>query len=227
MWRCCGIGLLSYALLAGTAAPARAGLMYANGLPDQASGNEMTRWVQTEDFSVGSGTTLTDVRFWAFHGAKSFNGSIFWQIFADDGGQPGAVVKAGTTTAVTETPTGRVLFGLPEYEVDFSVGSVKLPTGTYWLGLHNGPSDQTLRAEYYWETTPGNSTSQGLESLNAFSEGGYNNGYQHAFELYDVLRLANAETTATNPEPASVTLLGTGLASLLGYGWKRRRNAGV
>jgi hypothetical protein len=201
--------------------------MFANGLPDLASGNEMTRWVQTEDFTLGSVRTLTDVRFWAFHGANSYNGSIYWQIFADDGGQPGAVVRSGTTTAVTETPTGRALFDAPEYQVDFSLGNVKLSAGTYWLGLHNGTSDQTLRAEYYWETTPGNGSSHGVESLNSFVDGAYNNGYQHAFELYDVLRLGNDATTASNPEPASLTLLGTGLVSLLGYGWKRRRSAGA
>jgi hypothetical protein len=41
-------------------------LLYNNGAPNGANGNEMTMWIQAEDFLLAGLTNLTGVRFWAF-----------------------------------------------------------------------------------------------------------------------------------------------------------------
>ena len=194
-----------------------AALLYDNGSPNQADGNEMTAWIQAEDFNLTAGATITGVRFWDFtYGGSGYNGSITWQIYSDSNGQPGTVLASGNTAAVTRTPTGVNTYFGPEMQDDFSVGSVNLNPGTYWVGLHNGPLTHDSRDELYWETTDINSTTAGNEDAAPFGDKSwYNNGQEHAFELY-----GNTEQV---PEPSIMLLLGAGLA---GIGCVRKRIAG-
>ena len=39
-------------------------IIYDNGGPDQQNGNEMTEWIQAEDFNLSADSTLTSVNFW-------------------------------------------------------------------------------------------------------------------------------------------------------------------
>ncbi|MBI5083208.1 MAG: PEP-CTERM sorting domain-containing protein [Acidobacteria bacterium] len=157
---------------------AQAALIYDNGAPTTGGGNEFARWIQAEDFTLGSATNIEAFRFWAFQfGGTGYTGSITWRIYNDVAGAPGAVL--------------------------FSLGA-----GTYWLGLHNGLLSTTTRNDFYWQNTGANATSAGLEDVAPFDSGGwFNNGQQHAFQLYDT---ALGEV----PEPSTVALMGVGLAAL-------------
>lgn len=205
-------------IAAATAVPAHAQL-YDNGAPNTGFGNEFTRWIQAQDFSLGSGATLTAVRFWAFglsSTGSEYAGSIAWQIYGDGGSRPGALLFSGSASpTVTANPGGSCCGA--SFQLDFALPNVALGAGTFWLGLHNGPLSGTDRRDFYWQPTAANATLRGWEDVAAFDGDWVENGREHAFQLYG--------TTAVIPEPATVVLLGSGLG-LVGLVARRRRRAG-
>lgn len=205
------IGALSLGALVSSGS---ASVIYNNGSPNQTSGNEMTEWTQSEDFTLNTTQTIGGVKFWDFQNAESYNGSISWFIYSDKSGVPGSILDQGNVMDV-QTSTGKtVLSSYSEYENDFSTGNLTLGPGTYHLGLHNGPISDTSRAEFYWETTDSNGTSTGEEVDLQTDTSWRNNDEEHAFELLG--------TTAT-PEPSSFLLLGLGGIALGGFRKFRHR----
>ena len=92
-------------------AQAGAGVVYDGGAPDQVSGNEMTEWIQANQFTLGSAATITDVRFWDIEASGAYNGSLVWQIYSDSSGSPGALLDSGSTSAVSHVATGNTVLG--------------------------------------------------------------------------------------------------------------------
>ncbi|HNQ87629.1 MAG TPA: hypothetical protein PKM73_03230 [Verrucomicrobiota bacterium] len=206
---------------------AKADLLYDNGAPNQFTGNEMTGWIQAEDFVFTSPQVLTDVRFWDYeYDSAAYTGSIMWWIYADIAGAPGSTIYTGTATP-TRSLTGNLVSGMNEYVNDFSVGSLALAAGTYWLGLHNGdPADYRDWRGFYWETTDSSSpkpVSYGMSDPSPFLSDWQIEGYydfqdefyplEHAFQLYGVV-----------PEPSAI-LSGGVLALAAGLAVARRRKA--
>ncbi len=191
-----------------------ASVVYNNGSPNQANGNEMTRWIQTEDFTLSNSETIGGVKFWDFQNANSYNGSISWFIYSDKSGVPGSILDQGSVAATRSSTGGYVPPSYSEYENDFSTGNLTLGPGTYHLGLHNGPTSDTSRTEFYWETTKLNGTPIGEEFNLSDGLSWSNNGQEHAFELLG--------TTAT-PEPGSFLLFGLGGIAVGSFRRFRRR----
>jgi hypothetical protein len=152
----------------------QAGVVYDNGGPDGVDGSEMTAWIQAEDFLLGAPTSLTNVSFWSMEADVAYQGSIFWQIYSDDAGNPGTVLFSGTATPTRTAAPEATAWGYPiGMRNDFSVGPIALLGGTtYWLGLHNGPLATTYRWDFYWATADANTTQTGRNELGPFGYGG-------------------------------------------------------
>jgi hypothetical protein len=151
-----------------------------------------------------------------------------WEIRTGLSEGNGGTLIAGGTAPVSQTPTGRSAFGRTEYQDLVSGLSVNLAPGMYWLNVT--PVDPTAFAQSFNSNTFGlnaigadvqnqqfiNSSFFGLNFTNANNEG--------TFPLLSDGVVGTLITTAV-PEPASAIPLLTGALGLLGYGWRRRRQA--
>lgn len=217
------IGILAAVVAMGTlgagARPAAAQVVaYDNGAPNGVNGNEMTQWVQADDFLLPTATNITGVRFWAIDDLENgpgYQGSIVWTIYGNGGTNPGAILHraAVVPTRIFDHAT---TFG-SSYKYDFATGGLALAPGTYWLGLHNGPLTTDSHADTYWESTADNATIRGNEDIAPFDSGlWFNNENEHAFKLFT--------ETGVVPEPGSLALLATGGMPLLGFLRRRRQS---
>jgi len=202
------------AVLMAISVPAMAGgpIIYNNGGPNQQNGNEMSNWLQAEDFILGQGlNVITDVHFWTIEApGMGFNGKLDYSFYQDAGGAPGAFVVGGPAVGTTHVFTGNVVLGYyNEFEMEFNLQApLALTAGArYWLGLHANGSYNN-RDEIYWESTNYNGTFTGHEDYQGLGSWA-DNGVEHAFYLTGV------------PEPGVTALLG-GLV-LTGFGLIRRR----
>ena len=150
---------LSAGLMACAAAfamPAIAGpVVYSNGLPNQASGNDMNFSLQAENFVLASNTTISDIHFWSLEAANAYRGGFSWALYTNASGAPGAAISSGFESLVTRTSLGAVLGLGTEFKNEFDIAATALTAGTYWLVLHNGLLSNLGDTDpaFLWETT--------------------------------------------------------------------------
>ena len=176
------------------------------------------------------------MRFWSRR--DNFLDDFTWIIYSDgsvtDGSgntfaAPGTELDSGTAT-LTNTPYSFTYtapagpYEVTCYQVDFSLGAVALESGTYWLGLHNGPLTVTeepvdgsgdQNGPSWMAMELGSATITGSRILDLQVGGDWqiaSNPWDYAFEVYG--------ETCTVPVPGAALLcsLGLGLAS-----WMKRR----
>jgi len=195
--------------------------VYDNGAPNGFGGGEMTHVIRAQDFTLGSLTSLTAIRFWGFSypsTSPGYAGQVFWQIFSDVTDSPGTVLYSGLVTP-TQTFRAAILFG-SSYQFDFPIAATLAP-GSYWLGLHNGDFTATSFDGFFWEFTDPNSTKTGKFAIPpspAPPPGQWGpSGDELAFQVY-------GGPANVVPEPAALVLVATGLSGLALVGLVRRRN---
>jgi uncharacterized protein (TIGR03382 family) len=192
-----------------TAGMASANLLYDNGPPNYANGNEMTQWTQAEDFELDAGYTLGSAKFsmLTFNQLNNWDGKLDWWIYNDAGGSPGTLYASGAAQNVTPVYDQNVGgWDFYDFTFDFGGGGVAVAGNTiYWLALH-AAADWQNRDDLYWSSTDPNGTYWGHEDY--MNQGAWaSNGVEHSFQLYEI------------PAPGALALLG--LAGLAGT--RRRR----
>jgi PEP-CTERM motif-containing protein len=199
----------------GLAVPASAGVVYDNGTPNGTSGNFATSWVQAEDFSFASGTSVQGAGVFIATFGAPWDGSFTYYLFADSGGSPGAVLASGSVSP-TVAPTGYTSITPGDtslFTFDFNSPFDAAGGTTYWLGIHAAGDFNSIDGPY-WSNTAGNGTSTGHESQGGTFDNWSDNGTEHAFYLTGLV--------SGVPEPSTwaMIILGFGVA---GMGLRRSR----
>ena len=204
--------------------------IYDNGAVNPAGyvGNpDLSQALMYEGFVLTGSEQVGSINFWAlqWHNATdNFSGSVYWTISSNNGGAVGSTLFSGlatTGTDLTRTVDGTLVSqNLPIYLHAISV-DLALDAGSYYLGLHNGLLDNYTATGYYWLSTAANGTDPGRHTVLA-NNGLHFNPVEYAFYLGG----AEGDTgtpTETVPEPATMTLIATGLIGMAAA--RRRRKA--
>ncbi len=177
--------------------------IYDNGGDNYANGNEMTNWLQAEDFTLANAATVGNVTFSILdtivgNNLANFDGRVEWYIYSDGGGFPGGLIASGLgTNVVTSFDQNNGIWDFWDASFDLDAAQ-NLAAGNYWLGLHLNNNGCATRDDLYWGTTNANGTTAGNEQTNC-GGGWSNNAQEHSFALFgssDCLTMVVSTLTA-------------------------------
>jgi hypothetical protein len=173
--------------------------------PNQSGASDLNSFLEADDFFLPAPTVITQIQFWALQNlASDYAGSVDWALYSDLAGAPNVALASGNASPVG-VATGQSAFGLNEFSYSFAVNA-NLNTGTYWLVLHNGPSNAIPATNFYWEWSNGNAGNSLNQDL--LAPGWVPNEAELAFQV-----------SGSVPEPVSMSLVGCGMIA----GWLLRR----
>jgi hypothetical protein len=163
---------------------------------------------QVEDsFTLSSASTLTGATFgnWLIGGDTA--SSVDWAIVGSEGSQTPVCGGCSGTASLTAGATFLNSFGYDVVDQGFSLGSLNLGAGTYWLELQNlvtnngdpGFWDMNGGPSSIWENTLGDQS--GANCTSGAGPG----------TCSDSFTIMGTTTTGATPEPGSLALLFSGV----------------
>jgi hypothetical protein len=222
----------AFALNTTAIAQAPPGSLWYNGDADFVNGlaNERNTIVSQaavyDDFHVTGGPMWHVTSVFSRDQADTTITGADWEIRTGiSSGNAGTLIASGTTSTPLVTPTGRIIFGRPEYTVQVTGLNLMLPTGpTYWLNVT--PIGNGTNRSF-------NSTTSGLNAVgmppgnnqNAFFNStffGFN--FAPTSQVGQPYDFSNGVIGTVVPEPATVALLTCGVGALL-IAVRRRRSS--
>lgn len=226
--------LLLAVLLVGATAPAQADIIFDRG-PDSNLNQGWTSnvggaYITYNSFSLLPGeTTITEIRWWGSYFDNFANlplpavDDFTIQIVGDDNGLPDLTgplfldFDAGNNVDRTEK-VGDTFLGYPSFRYQATIAPLTLSANTtYWLTVFNDTNPA-----WTWLESFDSTVSTAPYAVSGSSLTYYGSLHEsRAFQLVD--NTPGVVTSPVVPEPATVTLLGIGLAAL---GYRRVRGAG-
>lgn len=232
----CGFACLALGLVAVAGTPARAQVVYDNGIVIGSPNTfNISNATVADDFLVSNSLSFNAIRLYLMDGLPgllgNYSGTLSWFIHADNGvavpgGRPSTtVVASGFTTNATITNTGLIQGGVPDFEiaqVDFAIPTVNLGAGRYWLRIKEGtPSSTYDGSDIFWAATSAAVQGNPLRLDNTENNPSVWNGTTQNLDLAFQLR---DTTLAAAPEPGSLALAGFSLLACIAA--TRKRQAG-
>jgi len=151
----------------------------------------------TDSFMLSQSATVTGADFVAWVDTNSPPSSVDWSIGSSEFGSNLASGTADPSNSYIEQNT---CCGYSIYDETFSIPSLSLGAGTYYLTLGGAISSG---GDVYWDANPTGSSTAAAELEEIYGS--------VRPETFDILGTENASAT---PEPSSLLLLSTGLLGL-------------